>query len=265
MTDQLERELGRALRTQAESVNRGPFTMQEIRGTRARIKRWRIAVAGAATAAVVGLVVPAVLLGGEREAGIDPSSPPSAPETSVEPSALSRISGPGVRVELGDAPRDTLADAAEHGIDPNFLIVHTQDIQAVVDAMNTGGAEAVTINQRRITPETAINCVGNTVVLDGVPYPQPFAIEAVGDPDALVRAIDRSDQLTQYRAQASDPADRHPVDPGGDAREGACLPPSRTGMRRPRGRPRSRRDLATRPTTRTRSSEEVGHDHRTRG
>jgi Bacterial protein of unknown function (DUF881) len=205
MTDQTERELGQALRTQAQAVRRAPFTMQEVRGASARIKRRRIAAAGAATAVAVGLVVPALLLGGDREAGVDPSSPPSAEETSVGPSTLPGVSGPGVHVELADAPGDTFANAEDQGIDLNMLLVHTQDIQAVVDAMSTAGADAITINRQRITPETVIECVGNTVVLDGVPYPQPFVIEAVGDPDTLVRAINRSDYLAAYRAQASNP------------------------------------------------------------
>lgn len=75
----------------------------------------------------------------------------------------------------------------------------------MVDAMTTAGADAITINQRRVTPETVIDCVGDTVVLDGVPYPQPFVIEAVGDHDTLVRTINRSDYLAEYRAQASNP------------------------------------------------------------
>lgn len=205
MSDQMERELWQALRAQADTVRRVPFTMQEVRGSCARIKRRRIAAAGAATAVVVGLIVPALLLGGAREAGIDPSSPPSAPQTSSEPSTLPGVSGPGVHVELADAPRDTLAAAEDRGIDPALLVVHTQDIQAVVDAMTTAGADAITINQRRITPETVIDCVGDTVMLDDVPYPQPFVIEAVGDPDTLVRRINRSDYLAEYRAQASNP------------------------------------------------------------
>ena len=48
--------------------------------------------------------------------------------------------GPGVVVTLSDAP-DEVVDAATG--DKNLLVVHQQDIQAVVNAMWEGGAEAV--------------------------------------------------------------------------------------------------------------------------
>ena len=35
---------------------------------------------------------------------------------------------------------------------------------------------------------TGIKCEGNSVVLQGVPYPQPYVIEAVGDPGELTSA-----------------------------------------------------------------------------
>lgn len=205
MNEQLERELGQALATQAETTHRAPFTMDEIRGTSARIKRRRSATASGAIAASIALLVPALLLGGDRDASIDPASPPSAPETSVESSTLPGVNGPGVRVELADAARHNLIEAEDRGIDPNMLVVHAQDIQAVVVAMRAAGAEAITVNDQRVAPSTVIEGDGSAVVLDGVRHPQPFVIEAVGDPDALVRAINRNGYLAQYRSQASDP------------------------------------------------------------
>ena len=42
-------------------------------------------------------------------------------------------------------------------------IVHQQDIQAVVNALWAGGAEAMTIQGQRVVSTTGIKCVGNTV------------------------------------------------------------------------------------------------------
>ena len=72
---------------------------------------------------------------------------------------------------------------------PNLLLVHQQDIQAVVNAMWKGGAQAVTIQGQRVVTTTGIRCKGNSVQLQGVPYRQPYVISAVGDPTALQAAI----------------------------------------------------------------------------
>ena len=59
---------------------------------------------------------------------------------------------------LDDAPEDV--HAATEG-DPNDLVVHQQDIQAVANAMWNAGAEAVTIQGQRLISTTGIKCEGN--------------------------------------------------------------------------------------------------------
>ncbi len=65
--------------------------------------------------------------------------------------------------------------------------MHQQDIQAYVNALWAGGAEAITLQGQRLISTTGIKCVGNTVVLDGVPYSPPYVIEAIGDVGAHER------------------------------------------------------------------------------
>lgn len=113
-------------------------------------------------------------------------------------SGFTSVVGPGVRVALTDAPKEV----APEGVDPNFLVVHQQDIQAFVNALWAGGAEAVTLQGRRLVSTTGIKCVGNTVVLDGVPYSPPYVIEAVGDPQALLNAMEESPEAQTYRTWA---------------------------------------------------------------
>lgn len=108
---------------------------------------------------------------------------------------LTAVSGNAVRVTLDDAPLDVKAD----GIDENLLVVHQQDIQMVANVLWAGGAEAMTIQGQRITSATGIKCVGNTVVLHGVPYAPPYRIEAIGDVDALNSALAESESVRIYR------------------------------------------------------------------
>ncbi|HEU4514633.1 MAG TPA: DUF881 domain-containing protein [Nocardioidaceae bacterium] len=111
------------------------------------------------------------------------------------PAGMGAMKGPGLTVELDDAPNDTSADP---DVDQNFLVVHQQDIQAVVNALWAGGAEAMTIQGQRVISTTGIKCVGNTVVLHGIPYSPPYVITAVGDPASMLTALNDSPYVASY-------------------------------------------------------------------
>lgn len=123
-------------------------------------------------------------------------------EEMADPAGLTPVTGPGVTVTLSDAPEEVINESTR---DLNLLVVHQQDIQAVVNAMWKGGAEAVTVQGQRIVSTTGIKCQGNAVLLQGVPYPQPYVISAVGDQGELLEAIANDDYLQIYREQAAIP------------------------------------------------------------
>lgn len=108
---------------------------------------------------------------------------------------LEELTGPGITVTLDDAPKEVLASAGE---DASNAIVHQQDIQAVANALWQGGAEAMTVQGVRIISTTGIKCVGNTVILNGVPYSPPYRFAAVGDPDRLRDALDANPYVQAY-------------------------------------------------------------------
>jgi uncharacterized protein YlxW (UPF0749 family) len=108
---------------------------------------------------------------------------------------LTAVTGPAVAVTLDDAPDSV----APEGVDADLLVVHQQDIQAVVNALWSGGAEAMTIQGQRVIATTGIKCVGNTVVLHGVPYAPPYVIRALGDPERLRAALSDAPSLQIYR------------------------------------------------------------------
>ena len=101
---------------------------------------------------------------------------------------------------LSDAPKEEIDRAVEKGeVKADDLVVHQQDIQAVVNALWTGGAEAMTLQKQRVISTTGIKCVGNTVVLHGVPYAPPYEITAIGDVASLQLSLDASDYVAGYR------------------------------------------------------------------
>jgi uncharacterized protein YlxW (UPF0749 family) len=114
----------------------------------------------------------------------------------LQPAGVVAVKGPGLSITLDDAPADVV-DSADIGVDK--LVVHQQDIQAVVNALWAGGAEAMTIQDQRVISTTGIKCVGNTVRLHGVPYSPPYVITAVGDPDAMLTSVNTNPYIEIYK------------------------------------------------------------------
>jgi len=116
-----------------------------------------------------------------------------------EPAGLSPLVGPGLSVTLDDS-HVTLTDP---NIDPNTLVVHQSDVQAVVNALWSGGAEAMSIMGERLGFTSAVRCVGNTLLLNGRVFSPPFRIVAIGPSDAMRARLDTSPAVSLYRRDAS--------------------------------------------------------------
>ena len=128
---------------------------------------------------------------------------PTTREKQAEAAALApaaRIDaadGPGVVVTLNDAP---IEQQASSGRDVEDLIVHQQDLQAVVNALWAGGATNIALMGQQIISTSAVRCVGNTVRLQGRLYSPPYVVTAVGDPEVLEAALDASRGVTAYKS-----------------------------------------------------------------
>jgi uncharacterized protein YlxW (UPF0749 family) len=126
--------------------------------------------------------------------------------TLEDPAGLVEREGPGLTITLTDSPEELVDAATEAGLRLSPYVVHQQDIQAVVNALWTGGAEAVTVQGKRIVSTTGIKCIGNSVTLQGQPYSPPYVISAVGDQDDLIDAVADDQNIQNYRADADDPS-----------------------------------------------------------
>jgi uncharacterized protein YlxW (UPF0749 family) len=109
---------------------------------------------------------------------------------------LAAESGPAIQVVLDDAPRRSTLPS---GVTADDLVVHQQDVQAVVNALWLGGAEAMMLMDQRVISTSAVRCVGNTLLLQGQVYSPPYRITAIGDPVKLRNALDDSAALQIYR------------------------------------------------------------------
>ena len=107
------------------------------------------------------------------------------------------VTGPTLRVSLDDAK--SVPSQLPQGISVDDYVVHQQDVQAVVNALWQGGAEAMMLMDQRVIATSAVRCVGNTLILQGRVYSPPYVITAMGDPTALRRALADSQQVGIYR------------------------------------------------------------------
>ncbi len=119
--------------------------------------------------------------------------------TLLAPSAgLTALRGPGLVVTLNDVPRRT-DGSLPAGAVPDDVVVHQQDVQAVVNALWSGGAEAMTIMGQRVVATSAVRCVGNTLLLQGRTYSPPFVVAAIGKPQTMRVRLDAEPGVRLFR------------------------------------------------------------------
>ncbi|WP_031071975.1 DUF881 domain-containing protein [Streptomyces sp. NRRL S-118] len=108
------------------------------------------------------------------------------------------VAGQGLTVTLNDAPPDARAAPGYPEPQANDLVIHQQDLQAVVNALWKGGAEGIRVMDQRLISTSAVRCVGNTLILQGRVYSPPYKITAVGDSGRLRRALEDSTAIQNY-------------------------------------------------------------------
>ncbi|MCU1536313.1 MAG: hypothetical protein JWP82_664 [Humibacillus sp.] len=111
--------------------------------------------------------------------------------------ATTKVRGPAIEVALDDAHRTV--DSLPNGFTGDDIVVHQQDVQAVVNALWASGAEAMMIQDQRVISTSAVRCVGNTLILQGRVYAPPYRITAIGDLDQLQRGLDADPSIAIYQ------------------------------------------------------------------
>ncbi len=96
------------------------------------------------------------------------------------------VSGPGLTVTLGNALPSADDDPVATGTDADQVAqVLDRDLQLLVNALWAAGAEAIAIDGQRLGPTTTIRQAGGAILVDLRPVTSPYAVEVIGDPDAL--------------------------------------------------------------------------------
>lgn len=96
---------------------------------------------------------------------------------------LTEVSGEGIRITLDDSTRLVT------GNDPQNYVIHEEYIRQLVNILWNGGAEAIAVNNQRVTANTEIFCSGSYIQINGSRKMPPYMIEAIGDQKALQSAL----------------------------------------------------------------------------
>jgi uncharacterized protein YlxW (UPF0749 family) len=92
------------------------------------------------------------------------------------------VRGEGVLIKLADNESITQGNI-------NYDLVHDVDVAMIINDLIDSGAEAISINGKRILSKTEIVCVGPLIKINGESVGAPFIIKAIGNKDLLSAAI----------------------------------------------------------------------------
>ncbi|MEP7178774.1 MAG: DUF881 domain-containing protein [Pseudonocardiales bacterium] len=113
--------------------------------------------------------------------------------------------GPGLQVVLKEPPAATASGGPGGGARPGGAthILSDRDVRSVVNELWADGAEAISVNDVRLTPTSAIRFAGDAVLVDFAPVTSPFTIRAIGKADDLATGFASSAAASRYQTLAS--------------------------------------------------------------
>lgn len=109
---------------------------------------------------------------------------------------LLEMTGPGIVIILDDSNQDR---NSEYG---NYVI-HEEYLRTLINILWNGGAEAIAVNNQRVTTHTEVFCSGAFIQINGTRQMPPYRIVAIGDQNNLKSALQFYfwDKLGEYQQQ----------------------------------------------------------------
>ncbi len=97
---------------------------------------------------------------------------------------LAEIKGSGIVLTLNDS-----ASGLQAGENPNVGLIHDLDLLILVNELKASGAEAISVNGKRIVAMSEVRCAGTTILINLDKIAPPIIIKAIGNPDMLDSGI----------------------------------------------------------------------------
>jgi uncharacterized protein YlxW (UPF0749 family) len=113
---------------------------------------------------------------------------------------LGRVRGDGAAIRLADAPPVLDPVTGKQGAENPGLVLD-RDVQDLVNALWQAGAEAVAVNDQRLTALSTIRAAGGVILVDFRPVTSPYTLAAIG-PDELAESVRRSPTGRRFQRYA---------------------------------------------------------------
>ncbi len=108
---------------------------------------------------------------------------------------LTPVSGPGVELSVQSISRYAeLGNADGNNITDEHLL-------KIINDLYSAGAEAIAINDRRLTVLSEIRLAGSHINVNGVPLSTPYRITAIGNATALKGRLEIKEGIVEYLSE----------------------------------------------------------------
>ena len=94
------------------------------------------------------------------------------------------VKGPGVVLTIEDSKK-----ALSSADNTNLYIIHDEDVLKVINELRAAGAEAIAINDQRLTANSEIRCAGPTISINNTRISAPYEIKAIGNAKHMANAV----------------------------------------------------------------------------
>ena len=105
---------------------------------------------------------------------------------------MTDVQGEGIIITVADNTQISSGDSFSSINNSNY-IVHDGNLVAIINELKSAGAEAISINEKRIVDSTAITCAGNVIQINGEKVGSPFQIKAIGSKDLLYGELSKNE------------------------------------------------------------------------
>ena len=111
---------------------------------------------------------------------------------------LTEVTGQGFIIKLDDNRQINSSEV----LNVSDYLVHEGDLLYIVNELFNAGADAIAINDQRVTSKTSIICDGNIIRINGEIVSVPITIQAIGYPERMYYALKRPGGYLEVLANA---------------------------------------------------------------
>lgn len=91
---------------------------------------------------------------------------------------VTNVKGAGIEIRMDDG---------------DYMIVHDNYLYEIVNELKSAGAQAISVNDKRVVSMTEFRCIGPSIRINNVGMFPPYVIKAIGDPVSLEKKLKDTD------------------------------------------------------------------------